>query len=118
MMQFTSRESAKRLLEEALKGHCECCSHKASLLRFDRWRNYEIEDALEQRLGGSWCVTDWCPFNGRYCKVAHYVPLPHPPLKGQEPHAPETAIPWNEWDPSMTVVLDDAQATGTAQADT
>lgn len=51
--------------------------------------------------GGEWCITDWCPFNGRFCKLRDFVPYPHPPLADDPPRPPETAVPWREWEPYM-----------------
>ena len=34
---------------------------------WERMRNYEIEHALRYELGGEWCVSELCPFNGAFC---------------------------------------------------
>lgn len=106
-MRFVSREEARELLEKSFEGHCACCGNMHALKRFDHWRNYEIEQRLHTHVpnGEGWCINEWCPFNGRFCALARYVPYPHPPLKGEDPHLPETAIPWNSWQPGMTETL-------------
>jgi hypothetical protein len=71
-----------------------------------RLRNYEMEMDLAEEFGGEWCVTDWCPFNGRFCKVHDYIPWPHPPMSDEGQHPPHTQIPWREWDPSMTTKIE------------
>jgi hypothetical protein len=63
-----------------------------------RARNYELEQTLSDVFGGTWVVTDWCPFNGRFCALDRYVPYPHPPLSGVPVKPPVTAVPWNEFD--------------------
>jgi hypothetical protein len=62
-----------------------------------RLRNYEIESRLEDDFDGVWCISEWCPFNGRFCRLSKHVPHPHPPMVGEKPRPPETAIPWNDF---------------------
>ena len=99
-MHFVSRAEAHKLLIRP---------GSPASQRFDSWRNYEIERDLEDKFGEERCVTDWCPYNGRFCKVSSYVPYPHPPLKGALPVPPETDDPWRVWEPSMNVVLDESR---------
>lgn len=77
--------------------------------RFHRLRNYEIEWRLAELFGGAYVITDWCPFNSRFCEVGHYVPYPHPPDAGESmehsPYARMIRVPWNSWRPGMTVRL-------------
>lgn len=47
------------------------------LLRLDpiwasRLRNYEFEDRLAKRFGHEWVISEWCPFNGVWCKWVEY----------------------------------------------
>ena len=107
-MRFVSREEALKLLEDIFKGHCPCCANRHALKGFARWRNYEIERELDSNVvgdGEGWCVTDWCPFDGRHCKVSAYIPYPHPPLRCELPMPPETGDPWRCWAPGMTEKL-------------
>lgn len=62
--------------------------------RYWRLRNYELEHDLKLRFGGEWCISEWCPFNGRFCQLQEHVEPPHPPLRGVPPQPPETDIPW------------------------
>jgi hypothetical protein len=64
----------------------------------ERLRNYEIEHELDDQYDGKWIVSEWCPFNGRFCNLGKFVPPPHPPMRDEEPKPPATAIPWNEFD--------------------
>ncbi len=49
---------------------------------WDRLRNYEMEERLEDHFGGAWCIAEWCPFNGKYCKWDDYASVPQ---SGEEP---------------------------------
>ena len=88
-MNFASREVAFKLLEQH-----GVLRHTGRVLT-ERLRNYELENYLYDSLPGFWTITDWCPFNGRFCKLRDFVPKPHPPMVGEMPAPPETAIPWN-----------------------
>jgi hypothetical protein len=92
--------------------------HMLGLPADSRRRNYEIEEDLAPAYDPSFdactdtdrdwippvIVSDWCPFEGRFCAVAEYVPYPHPPLGGVGPsEAEHTAIPWRSWEPGMVV---------------
>lgn len=61
-----------------------------------RLRNYELEYRLSVATGDEWVITDWCPFNGRYCRVAMYIPLPHPAMYGKIPTQEEGDL-YNYW---------------------
>lgn len=61
-------------------------------------RNYELERDLDGLFGGNWVVTDWCPYDGRFSVLSHFVPYPHPPMVREELKPPETGRPWNEFD--------------------
>lgn len=106
-MNFVTRADAFKMLRDAYKSHCDCCVNKHAFDNVENsvWRNYEIERKLEITFGGKWCVTDWCPCNGRFCQVADYVPYPHPPAWNRNPEPPETNVPWNDWQPHMTEKL-------------
>ncbi len=65
--------------------------------RWERLRNYELKDLLVEALGGEWCIAEWCPFNGRFCELGEHVPPPHPPMSDEQPHPPQTDVPWNEY---------------------
>lgn len=67
----------------------------------DRLRNYEIEYRLELEYDGRWVVSEWCPFDGRFCRLDEFVSYPHPPMNGELPKPPATDIPWNEFDPKQ-----------------
>lgn len=106
-MNFVSREKAFELLRDAYESHCDCCVNKHAFDNIENsvWRNYEIERKLEAVFGMDWCVTDWCPFNGRFCKVADYVPYPHPSGVNEPCKPPEVASVFNVWQPTMTEKL-------------
>lgn len=72
LTRFVSREEARRLLVDKLdkEAHCACCSDREYVGRFDRWRNYEAEMELKERLGGLWVVAEPCPFNGEWHRYA------------------------------------------------
>jgi len=70
----------------------------------DTLRNYEIEEGLHEITGDEWIVTDWCPFDGRFCNIDDFVPYPHPPVRGHRP-SDETGVPWRSWDSTMTARL-------------
>lgn len=65
----------------------------------DRLRNYEIEERLALEYDGRWVISEWCPFNGRFCSLGYFVGYPHPPMEGESAQPPETNVPWNEFDP-------------------
>ncbi len=99
----------------------EFISRKAALQSLgkpvdSRLRNYEIEERLAVRCpafnackdeaSSHVVVTDWCPFDGRFCALSRYVPYPHPPMSGEDPsELKNTAVPWRSWDSSMTEAL-------------
>ena len=62
---------------------------------------FQAADALlsadSANLFGEWCIAEWCPFNGRYCKLGEHVPTPHPPMSDEQPRPPQTDVPWNEY---------------------
>lgn len=64
--------------------------------RWERLRNYEYEEILTA-LGGDWCISEWCPFDGRHCKLQLYVPYPHPPMKREPVDPPRVNEPWNDY---------------------
>lgn len=39
---------------------------------YDRDRNYELEDLLEDEFGEEFAITTWCPFDGMWSKSLHY----------------------------------------------
>lgn len=41
---------------------------------WDRLRNYELEQMLEEAFGGDWCINEWCPFNDVYCRWFDHAP--------------------------------------------
>lgn len=68
MIQITRAEAHKKLEAHwTEKGHCSCCSKRRAPARFERLRNYEIEQELEQVFGEEHVVAELCPFNGVYC---------------------------------------------------
>lgn len=69
----------------------------------DRYRNYELEERLEAEYDGQWVISEWCPFDGRFCKLADFVPRPHPPMVDEPPRPPDTDVPWNEFDPAKVI---------------
>ncbi len=69
-----------------------------------RLRNYELEHNLELAFGGKWCISEWCPFNGRFCQLQDFVKPPHPPMSGEPRHPPETDIPWRIYSGDLVVV--------------
>jgi hypothetical protein len=64
---ITRSDARKRLLGRLdAEKHCACCMQRNSYERFDRMRNYEIEQDLREAFGGEWIVDELCPFNGVY----------------------------------------------------
>jgi hypothetical protein len=35
---------------------------------WDRLRNYEMEETMQEQFGDHWIVVEWCPFNGIFCR--------------------------------------------------
>ena len=44
------------------------------LPRFNVLRNYEFESLLNRVFDGEWVVSEWCPFNGIWCKWIEHAP--------------------------------------------
>lgn len=40
----------------------------------DRWRNYELEDRIALGWEDKWVISEFCPFNGIYCRWREYAP--------------------------------------------
>lgn len=73
-MNFISRNEAR----EKLLGHWVSTrsSRQLLMMREPNWgvlRNYEYEVMLGKYFAGEWCITDWCPFNGRHCRQTEDV---------------------------------------------
>lgn len=63
----------------------------------NRLRNYEMENDLEQATGVAHVISEWCPFNGRFCTLAQPVPFPHPPISDyDQERGGEAGRPWRE----------------------
>lgn len=63
-----------------------------------RMRNYEIEDALRANgHGDQVCISEWCPYDGRFCTLRDHVAPPHPPCTYESPPYQDDSIgvPWN-----------------------
>lgn len=75
-MRFVSREEAAKLIDEELtrQGHCKCCSHRLSSYQLRVMRNYEYEHKLQSMFKEEFCITGWCPYNGKYCKWVDHAP--------------------------------------------
>lgn len=73
------------------------------LLYGDRWaertrmRNYEIEGYLRDQYGGQVCISEWCPYDGRFCTLRDHIAAPHPPCSYESPpyHSATVGVPWN-----------------------
>jgi hypothetical protein len=71
-------------------------------LWWDRLRNYEYEERLHEAFGGDWCISEWCPFDGRWCTLRDFLPPPWPPMVGEESSDPNVGVPWRNFDGSLT----------------
>jgi hypothetical protein len=103
-MNFITRKGATEKLRQAMLGPnpSEWTRRQVAWTDMSRRRNYELEEDLEETFGGEWCIAEWCPFNGRFCKVADFIEFPHPPLRGVKPEPPEEGIPWRNFDGRLT----------------
>jgi hypothetical protein len=76
---------------------------------FTRLRNYEYEYRLAEEFGGRWVISEWCPFNGRFCALREFVDPPWPPMaseaRGEQTivvDVGKVASPWRNFDGSLT----------------
>lgn len=69
---------------------------------WERRRNYEFEDDLRKAFGTNHVISEWCPFNGRFCSLKDYVDFPHPPQSDEPDRLPAVGRPWRNFDGSMT----------------
>lgn len=41
---------------------------------WERCRNYELETDMSEWFGGEWVISEWCPFDGVYCRWPRHIP--------------------------------------------
>lgn len=77
MIQLSRKEAEEKINAHWAVAKAECLKVNIPFRDYavERLRNYEIEQELLEFFGEEHVISEWCPFNGQFCKWEDYCPI-------------------------------------------